>query len=256
MSKRKKIILTSALLSLSLVFIQTEVVSRRYLAIFGLSLLAYFFSAWTLKEGLNGIEWLTVLSLPVLFTGSVGLFYFLLPSQWLARLPIIILYGLGMYILLLTENIFSVASVRNIQLLRSAQATGFLMTLITAFFLFDTVFSFRFDPWLNFLAILVIGFFLFFQGFWSVTLESQLLSKIFFLSLVLALVLAEGALGISFWPLSVSTSSLFLITVLYMLLGLVQSQLQERLFKKTIREYLWVGAAVFLTILLTTHWGG
>jgi hypothetical protein len=69
------------------------------------------------------------------------------------------------------------------------------------------------------------------------------------------LILAEVVLAISFWPMPVSTSSLFLITVLYILLGLVQNDLQERLFKKTIREYLWVGVIVFLTIFLTTHWG-
>lgn len=255
MSKRKKIILTSITLSLGLLFTQTRPVSQRYLAILFLSVASFLLSAWTLREGLKSVAWLGVLLLPTLFTAGIGLFYFLLPSRLLARLPIVALFGLGIYVLLLTENIFSVASFRNIQLLRSAQATGFLMSLITAFFLFDTVFSFRLEPWLNFSGIFIIGFFLFFQGLWSMKLEKKLSPKLWFFSLILALVLAEAALAISFWPLAVSTSSLFLITVLYLLLGLVQSEFQERLFKKTVREYLWVAITVFLTIFFTTRWG-
>jgi hypothetical protein len=255
MSKRRKIIFVSLILSLGLLFIQTKIVAHRYWAILGLSVLAYFLTAWALREGLNGVEWLAVLSLPVLFTAGVSLSYYLFPPQWLARFSIIGLYALGVYVLLLTENIFSVASIRSIQLLRSAQATGFLLTLVTAFFLFDTVFSFRLEPWLNFLIIFGISFFLFLQGLWSVTLEERISSKLLLFSLVLALVLAEMALAISFWPVSVATGSLFLITVLYLLLGLIQNSLLERLFKKTIREYLWVGLIVFLTIFLTTQWG-
>jgi hypothetical protein len=89
-----------------------------------------------LREGIDGIEWLTVLTLPPLYTAGVGLFYFLLPVRWLTRLPVAMAYGLGMYVLLLTENIFSVASIRTIQLLRAAQAVGFLLTLVTGFFLY------------------------------------------------------------------------------------------------------------------------
>ncbi|MBN1263245.1 MAG: hypothetical protein JW991_02720 [Candidatus Pacebacteria bacterium] len=255
MSKRRRIIITALLLSSGLAAIPTEIVVYRYWAIFGLSLLALLLSGWSLRENLNGIEWLTVLILPFLFTGGVGFFYFLLSSAWTARLPVIVLFALGIYVLLLTENIFSVASVRNIQLFRSAQATGFLLTLLTAFFLFDTVFSFRLSPWLNFLVCFPLGFLLFFQGLWSVVLREKFSPRILYLGLVLALVLAEIALGISFWPLAVSTSSLFLITALYVLLGLVQGNLQERLFKNTIKEYLWVGMTVLLTVLLTTRWG-
>lgn len=255
MSKRKKVILTSIILSLGLLFTQTRPVSQRYLAILFLSVASFLLSAWTLWERLKSVAWLEVLLLPTLFTAGISLFYFLLPSRLLARLPVVGLFGLGIYVLLLTENIFSVASFRNIQLLRSAQATSFLMSLITAFLLFDTVFSFRLEPWLNFSGIFIIGFLLFYQGLWSVKLEKKPSPKLRLFSLILALVLAEVALAISFWPLAVSTSSLFLITVLYLLLGLVQSEFQGRLFKKTVREYLWIVITVFLIIFFTTRWG-
>ncbi len=256
MSKRKKIVLTSLLLSLGLVLVQTQPLVYRYWGIGALFAVSYLLSGWALSEGLKKIEWLTVLILPAFFTAGVGLFYFLLPETWLARLPIFVFYAIGIYILLLTENIFSIAAIRNIQLLRAAQATGFLLTLITSFFLFDSVFSFRLNPWFNGLIIFGTSFFLFYQGLWDCVLGENFSGRIFLLALVLALVLGEVALAISFWPLTVSTGSLFLITILYILLGLSQSDLQERLFAKTVREYLWVGGLVFLTIFLTARWGG
>lgn len=255
-SKRQKFIISAALLSASLLTIQLANVSWRYQAIFGLTILTYLLSAWSLREGVSGIEWLTVLILPTLFTAGVGLFYFLLPASWLARLPVAALYGLGLYALLLTENIFSVAAIRNIQLLRSAHAVGFLLTLLTAFFLYDTILSFRLPFWLNFVFVFLVSFPLFIQGLWSVKLEEKISGQIWFYSLALSLILAEGVLALSFWPVTVSAGSLALVTIMYVVLGLTQHYLSQRLFKRTINEYLTVGIVVLLVIILTTHWGG
>jgi len=255
-TKRQKFIISAVLLSIGLLAIQLANISWRYQAIFGLTILTYLLSAWSLREGVSGIEWLTVLILPTLFTAGVGLFYFLLPSSWLARLPVAIFYGLGLYALLLTENIFSVAAIRNIQLLRSARAVGFLLTLLTAFFLYDTILSFRLPFWLNFIFVFLVSLPLFIQGLWSVKLEEKISGQIWFYSLALSLMVAEGALALSFWPVTVSAGSLALITIMYMVLGLTQHYLSQRLFKRTINEYLTVGIIVLAVILITTHWGG
>jgi len=255
-SKRQKFIVTAFLLSAGLLAIQLANISWRYQAILGLTLLTYLFSAWSLREGLNGLEWLTVLILPTLFTAGVGLFYFLLPASWLARLPVAVLYGLGIYALLLTENIFSVAAIRNIQLLRAAHAVGFLLTLLTAFFLYDTILSFRLFFWLNFILVFLVSFPLFLQGLWSINLEERISQQLWFYSLALSLVVAEGALVLSFWPMTVSANSLALITTMYVILGLTQQHLSQRLFKRTINEYLTVGLVVLAVMIITTHWGG
>lgn len=255
-SKRQKFIISAIFLSIGLLAIQLANVSWRYQAIFGLTILTYLLSAWALREGVSGIEWLTVLILPTLFTAGVGLFYFLLPASWLARLPVAALYGLGLYALLLTENIFSVATIRNIQLLRAAHAVGFLLTLLTAFFLYNTILSFRFSFWLNFIFVFLASLPLFIQGLWSVKLEEKISGQIWFYSLALSLMVAEGALALSFWPVTVSADSLALITIMYVVLGLTQHYLSQRLFRRTINEYLTVGIIVLAVILITTHWGG
>ena len=255
MNKRKRFIATSIILSLGLFAVQLVKLEVRYQAIAVLSVLAYFFSAWALYKDLNGIEWLTVLILPVFYTAASGFFFFLLPQRWLTRLLIASLYGFGVYALLLTENIYSVAAIRTIQLLRAAQTVGFLLTLMTAFFLFDTIFSLRLQFWLNFILIFLAGFPLILQSFWSVELEEKINAKVFLYTLFISLILAETALFLSFWPVTVAAGSLFLTTSLYVLLGVCHEHFKERLFKKTLKEYLWVGVIVFLVTFLITAWG-
>jgi len=256
LDKRKKFIVTVITLTLGFLVIHLGGVTWRYQTIAILAILTYFLSAWSLKEGLNGIEWFTVLALPALFTISVGLFYFLTPAFWWVRVPIIILYGGGIYSLLLTENIFSVAAIRTIQLVRSAHAVSFLLTLVTSFFVYNVVFSFRQPFWINFMAVLLFSFPLILQGLWCINLEPKIEKSLWLKTIALSLVMGEMALVFSFWPVSVAVGSLSLTTTLYITLGLTQQYLNERLFKKTINEYIGVGIVVLVVILLTTHWGG
>lgn len=255
-SKRKKFVITAFLLSLGLLGIEVINIYWRYQAVGLLVIFTYLLSAWSLIEGLEGVEWLTVLALPSLFTAGVGLFYFLLPAAWFTRIPVIILYGLGIYILLLASNIFSVAAIRTIQLLRSAQAVGFLLTLVTSFFLYDTIFSFQLPFWMNFLLVMLVSLPLILQGLWCINLEEKLTFQLLIYTFCLSLIQGEMAVAFSFWPMKIAVGSLALTTVLYVSLGLTQQHLTQRLFAKTINEYLSVGAIVFLVIFLTTHWGG
>ena len=70
-----------------------------------------------------------------------------------------------------------------------------------------------------------------------------------------SLALAEIAVSLFFWPVTVVVGSLFLTVALYMLLGLGQASIEERLFGQTVREYLVVGLVVFLGMFLATRWG-
>lgn len=254
--KRKKFILTAFVLALGLLAIQLFGLAWQYQALALLAVCTYFLSAWSLAEGLEGVEWFSVLALPVGFTLGVGLFYFLTPDSWLARLPLIILYGIGLYSLLLTENIFSVAAIRTIQLLRSAHAVSFLLTLVTSFFLYNVILSFREGPWFSSGLVFLVSLPMLLQGLWGINLEEKLTKKIWLYSLGLSFILAEIALVFSFWPVSVAVGSLSLTTALYIVLGLTQHYLSERLFRRTLNEYIGVGVAVLIVIFLTTHWGG
>jgi len=255
-SKRKKFITTVFLLTFSLLGIEFIGISWLVQAIFLLGLACYFLSAWSLGEGLEGIEWFTVLVLPVLFTLGLGFFIFFLLANWLVKISVIIFYGVGIYILLLVGNIFSVAARRTIQLLRSAHAVGFLFIIITSFFLYDVIFSFHLFFWANFFLVALVSFFLIIHGLWSINLEKRISSSLWLYTFGLSLIQGEMATVFSFWPLTLAAASLALATTLYIGLGLAQQELASRLFPKTISEYIRIGIIIFSVIFFTTRWGG
>lgn len=255
MTKRRKFIIESVLLSAGLLTTQFVEVHYRYWAVFFLGLLAYFFTAFSLKEDLKKIGWVMNLPLPALYTVSVALFYFLLPEALLTRILILVFFGIGMYAILLIENIFSVAAARTIQLLRAAQAVGFLMTLVTAFLFYDTIFSFRFSALINALLVFLISLMLIFPSLWSVALNERIEKRTLQYSLILSWLIGQLALFISFWPLTIIAASLFLATSCYVFLGIVQNHLAGKLFKNTLGEYLRVGIIVLIITFFLGRWG-
>jgi len=256
MRKRQKFVLTAILLSLGIGTIQFVASLEIRYALIGLLFgITWVLSAWSLKEGLTGLEWLTVLMPMTLFTAAVGFFYILLPDHWLAKLVVILLFGIGQYALLLTGNIFSVAAIRTIALFRAAQAVGFVMTLLTGFFLYDTILSFRLGFWFSAPLIFLASVLLLLPVLWSVKLEEKLNHQLINFSLVFSLLLALITISISFWPVSLAVSALFLTTILYVYLGIAQHHFSERLFKKTAWEYIIVGMVVLVTMLVTSGGG-
>lgn len=232
------------------------VTSFRYQSIAGLTFLTAVFGFWAFWEGLGRNATLLSLVLPTLFTLAVGLFYFLLPASWLSAVPVLILYAVGIYALFLTSNIYTVATARTIALLRAAHAVGFLLTLLTGFLLFDTLFSLKLGFLVNGLGAALVSFPLLLQGFWSIDLEHELNREVLSPAIAGALISAQVATALSFWPISVPVAALSLTTVSYVVLGLGQAKLQQRLFARTIKEYFLVGAVVFLTMFLTARWSG
>ncbi|MEK7164171.1 MAG: hypothetical protein AAB768_03460 [Patescibacteria group bacterium] len=252
MRKRQKFILTSVLTTVGVMTAQLAPLEWRYLLILLLGGVTYLLSAWSLSEGLGGIEWLTVLLPQVLFTWAVGWFFILLPSVWWARLLIAVIFAIGQYALFLCGNIFSAAAIRTIALLRAAQTVGFVMTLLTGFLLLDTVISFRFPLLGTALLVMPVSFLLAFSNLWTVEVGEKFNFKLVLYSLVIGLLMAILSISISFWPLSIATSSLFLTSMLYCFLGLSQHHFSQRLFSKTVWEYVVVGGVILITVLVTS----
>jgi hypothetical protein len=255
MTKRRRLVLESCLLSFGLLATQFVEVRYRYWAIFLLGLLTYFFTAFSLKEDLKKIGWLMNLPLPALYTVAVALFYFLLPEVLWSRIFILVFFAIGMYAILLIENIFSIAAERTIQLLRAAQAVAFLMTLVTSFLFYDTIFSFKLGAWFNALLVFIISFLMILPSLWSISLGETMEKKTVQYGLVLAYCISQLSFFISFWPLTIAAVSLFLVTACYVLLGIVQNYFSGRLFENTLREYLRVGIIVLIITFFLAQWG-
>lgn len=253
-SKRQKFIFASLLLSVCLLGIQWVQLDYRYVAVFGFFLITYLVSAWALFDDLKGVEWITILSLPSAYAVGVSLFYFLLPENFLSRIVILSLFGLGLYALYLTENIYSVAAVRTIQLLRAAHAVGFLISLLTLALLYNTVFSLKWMWWLNGLLVLAVSFPIILQALWSVELSNRIEKHVWIMALGLTLLLVELTVILSFLPVTVWIAALCLATLAYVGVGLFQHQLENRLFSRTVYEYVAVGLFVLVAALIVTPW--
>lgn len=257
LTKRQRFAVLTIFATLGL--IATQIVTRVELHILfaaGLSVVVTVFAKLLFWPELKGIRKLTAGILIYFYTMAVAVFYFLLPIRWLTRLPTALLFGIGFYAILLTENIYNVATERSIQLLRAARSVGLLMSLITVFLLYDTVFSLRLNSWLNGALIALISAPLIYQNLWSMHLEVAPEWGNVRKALMLALVTGEVGFGLSFWPGNVTLQALFITSFFYMVTGLTQQQIAERLFAKTVREFLVVASVVFVLMWLTSSWGG
>ncbi|HET7099090.1 MAG TPA: hypothetical protein VFI61_02565 [Patescibacteria group bacterium] len=255
MSKRRRFVTTSILLSLGFIAVQFLTDQNRFWAIGALGIVTLLLFTWSLWGTLGKNMTLLILVLPTIFTFGVGVFWFLLPTNIYTRIPIVIFYGIGIYVLCLTMNIYSVASSRTIALLRAAKGVGFVLSLVTAFLVFDTLLSLRTEAYILIPLIFIISLPLYLQGLWTVLLDTKFSKELLALSLASSLITAEIATALYFWPVTVVVGSLFLTVTFYMLLGLGQAKLDERLFPSVVREYFVVGALVFIAMFFATHWG-
>lgn len=253
-SKRQVFVLSTILLTVILLLTQVVSQDYRYAFVIFLSICTYFVSAYALREDLNGVEWGTLLVLPALYSAGVALFYFLLPVRWLTRIPVAVIYALGLYALLLTENIFNVAANRTIALLRAAHSVGFLITFVTYLLLAQTIFAFRVGPLPNALFVGLLSFFLIFQSLWVMELTERVSRRVVVITIALTTVLSEFAFMISLWPAQPLMRALFISSLFYSLTGMSQQYVVEKMYKKTVIEFLIVTVVIFIIFLFTSSW--
>lgn len=250
MRRREKFVIASALLSLGVLILQYISLDYRYLAVAIMTILSFFVSAWALSDDLQRHEWLTIVPSPSLYAAAIGLFYFLLPESALSRVFILVLFGLGMYALFLTSNIYSVAKGRTIQLLHAAHAIGLLFTLLTSLLFTNTIFSLKWPFFLNMLAIGLIHFPLILMSLWSIELEKRIGKRTLGLTLLLTFLMMEFGLALSFYPFSVWNNALFIMAFLYVSLGVLHNYLRGRLFNRTLTEYSLVAGFICTVFVL------
>lgn len=255
LTKRQQFVLITIILTSVLMLTQLIPVDViRYPLVFLLAIVTYVGSAFALREDLDGVERVTLLIPPTLYSAAVALFYFLLPPRWLTRIPVAALYAIGLYAFLLTENIYNVAANRTIALLRAARSVGFLLTICTFYLLMLTVVSFRAFPIASSFVIAGLSFLHIFPSLWAMELTGKASTRVILLSVSLSVVLGELSWILSFWPMPTAMIALLMSSVFYSTVGIGQEYLANKLYKKTIIEFFIVCIFVFIAALLTTRW--
>lgn len=255
LEKRERFGLQTIILTAGVLITQIIWQDIRFFMVLMLAVVSYMLTWWSLKEDIEGNEKILLFILPVAFTASLSLFYFLLPSRWIIRLTTTGIFAIGTYAILLVENIYNVASQRSIQLLRAAQSVGLLVTLTIIFFSVNIIYSLRLPFYVNMALISFVCFIMAIQSLWSVNLDKNLSRELIFLSVIVGLGAGELSLALSFWPVENSSFSLLIAATFYSLVGVIQQYLAERLFINVIREYIIVFIFTFILTFLTTKWG-
>lgn len=252
-NKRQRFIFSVIILSLGLFIAEHFLGKSGLYFVFILSFLTTFLLYFSLKEDLKDNFSIQIFILPFFYSLSVGLFYLLVPARLLTRIGMTTLYAVGLYSLFLSQNIFTVSSIRTIALLSGARTVSLVLTLLSYFFLSNVVFSFHVNVFITLALIFIYTFPFVLQAIWIHTLDKNPFAQVFWV-LSLTVCLVEIALFLWFGPSSPTVSALFLTAIFYVLVGLTQAWFEKRLFRSVILEYFWITVISFIFLVLFTNW--
>ena len=274
MSKRAKFVLVACISGLLLWLTSLASVDFRFGLVMAVAAVVYVLSVWVLFDDLKGIEWFTLMVLPVVFTLGSGIFANFLPAAipsmfgrvigyetsiflaGLLKIVYVLLFMVGLYGILLVENIFSVASIRTIQLFRAARSANFIFSLITLLFFFTIALSLKVPFWwvavLSFVSMFIIAY----VNFWSVDLKNTQYGQVMRYTVGIAWVIAMLGTVLSFWPVKPFMGGLMMTSASYALVGVLEQRLTNRIYLEGLLEYLISVAIIFIVGFLTTSWLG
>lgn len=253
--KRQKFVMGVVALSFGLFFTELRFNTS---GIFTALLLSFFTDLvllWAVYDDIKQHKTFQVFILPFFYSLAFGLFYPILkPQILLFHFLLSFLYGVGLYSVFLSQNIFIVSSIRTIQLLSSARIVSFIITLLSFFFFSNILFTFHTLLIVVILLMVLYTYLLVYHSLWTYTLQ-KVSQPLFIWTSALTVCLIEAAILLWFWPSNPTFISLFLTGFFYTIVGLSHIWFERRLFKGILWEYIWVGTIVFFVLILFTPWG-
>lgn len=251
--KRQRLVVAVVILSI-LLFVSEHFLGKSGIfIIIALSILTDIFLYISLRSDLKeNFSW-NIFILPFFFSLAFGLFYLIVPARMLTRIIMTTLYAVGLYSLFLSQNIFTVSSIRTIALVSGARTVSFSLTLLAYSFLSNVIFTFHFNIFLTLVLVFAYTFPLVMQSLWVYTLEKSIKTNIFWVFFI-SFCLLQVTLLLWFWPSTPTIIALFLSGIFYTLIGLTHVWFEKRLFRSVILEYAWVTFIAFAALVLFTPW--
>lgn len=252
-NKRQRLISAVLVLSLGL-FVSEHLLGKSGIFIvFALSVLTDVFLFIALFRDLReNFSW-QVFILPFFYSLAFGLFYLLVPGRFMTRIIMTSLYAVGLYSLFLSQNIFTVSSIRTIALLSSARTVSFAITLLSFFFLTNVVFSLHTNLFINSFLIFSFTLPMVASSIWMYTLEKNIFSN-FIWTIFLTIAIFESSIMLWFWPSTPTLIALFLTGIFYTVVGISAAWFEKRLFRGVMLEYFWVAIVTFVVLIFFTIW--
>lgn len=254
--KRHKFVLSSLLMAATLAV--SLAWPFHYFSLAIVLAVTYLVVIWSLEFDLKQQEWLVLPLYPILLSlcAYLALIWYI-PNGWPRWLGVGG-YAVGMYGLLLAINILNVATVRGLPLIRQALSVMSLAGISGLFASYYIILSLQPTIWQWAGGVAVASFLLCWPLIWSSTLGygpagptgSQY--NLRWTGLV-AMLAAQLALVIGFWPVSFMTS-LCLAGLVSMVVGVVHYQ-QNRQVNKTVQmQYLAIGLVLIVALTIFSQW--
>lgn len=260
MNKRFKYFISSLVSALGFfIFVSLPYESRYFGLMVGIVLVVFcfWFGLGIIFEKSFYTRIMAVL-LPTSFFVGFGLFTAFLPYSVGLTVILSVFYGIILYMIFLVENVFLVAiGFKTVPLYRAAYTVSLIILLLSSFFMFDSLFSFRLGYWWNGGWTLIIAAVIFLYQFWAIAIDlpddgSSKQMKAYIV--VPSVLMAELAIVLSFWPTGIFKGSVYLVSVIYIFSGLIQAEIRNRLFRRTWLMYVWTGVAVVTATMIITKW--
>ena len=253
-SKRQKFVFSTLLLLVSF-FISTYYTGVEHLVIgLSLALVTDFLLFLILRNDLKNNFFYPIFILPFFYTLSFSLFYLIIPQRFVSKILLSLLFGFGLYSLLLTQNIFVISALKTINLLRSARIVSFVITILVLFFISNFVFSLHLPFFVSPVVIGIVIFFLNFQSLWIYSQDTTKIRELLVYSSFISFAIMQLSLVLLIWPVNGSIYSLFLTGIFYTYSGLSHAWIEKRLFKGVLWEYIWVGFLSVFILLAFSKW--
>lgn len=253
LNKREKLVSSVLLLTLGLFIAENFLGRGGVIIVFILAFLTDLLLFWALFRDLReNFSW-QVFILPFFYSLAFGLFYLLIPARFLTRIVMASLYGVGLYSLFLSQNIFTVSAIRTIALLSSARTVSFAIILLSFFFLTNVVFSLHTNLFINSFLIFSFTLPMVVSSIWLYTLEKNIFSN-FIWTISLTIALFESSIMLWFWPSTPTLIALFLTGIFYTVVGISAAWFEKRLFRGVMLEYFWVAIVTFAVLIVFTIW--
>ncbi len=252
--KRQKFIIGIIILSLIFLSIQFNIGQQDIFIVVALAILTNVFLYWAMRHDLKDNMMYTIFILPFFYSLAFGLFYLLIPTRIIFRLILTFIYGLGLYSLFLSQNIFVVGAIRTIQLLTGARIVSFMIAILCFVFLVNTVISLHFALPIILGLLLLCIYPLTYHSLWIYVLQKAPF-RLSLWSGGVTLCLLEIATVLLFWPSSPTVLALYLGSIFYLFVGLSHVWIERRLFRNVMWEFSWILIVAFLFLFLFTSWG-
>ncbi len=252
--KRIRFVISTASLALLMLLSTFFFFDKALIFIPILSIASYAATFFSLYEGIEKIEWYMLFLMPILLSVAMYLFYFLFPVRWITRIPFIIIYGVSMYAVLLSSNIFNVGVEKNLQLYRAGFSVNYFIQTMVYFLLGNVLASFHWGFIANALVFGIFAFGMSLQLYWSIRLDMHIRREVLNHAWLTGIIVAEGSLFLSFIPLQESMYALVVAVLYYCLAGLTHLHLDDRLFKHSIREYATILIVIMVILFLSISW--